>query len=132
MSDGDADRTRFWPRIADLAERAREDRESFESPADTPDEERAMDYLRDGVGPAVSVYIEARSADDDVRFSRVELRLLERSMNDWLELYALCYGVDVDAQFTVREAAELLVETHNIRDVAQLLTHVPERGTGRR
>jgi hypothetical protein len=122
-----ADRTRFWPRITRLADRARADHEAFEPPADTPAEERALEYLREGAGQAVAVYVEARTADDPIRFTAEEHRLLERAMNDWLELYARCYGVEIDAQFAVREAAELLVDTHNIRDVAQLLTDVPAR-----
>jgi hypothetical protein len=48
-------------------------------------------------------------------------------MNTYLELYAACYGADIDASFAVTEAAELLVDTHNIHDVATMLTHVPER-----
>jgi hypothetical protein len=48
-------------------------------------------------------------------------------MNDWFELYAACYGVDVDSDVALREAAELLIDTHNIKDVAQILTGVPER-----
>lgn len=48
-------------------------------------------------------------------------------MNDWLTMYARCYGVDLDADFTVREAAEVLLRTHDVVDTAQLLTCVPER-----
>jgi hypothetical protein len=48
-------------------------------------------------------------------------------MNDWLELYAACYGTDLDAAFTVREAAEILVRTENVRHTAEVLTKVPER-----
>ncbi|MFC7057100.1 hypothetical protein [Halovenus salina] len=48
-------------------------------------------------------------------------------MNDWLALYTACYGVDTEPDVTLRVAAELLVDTHNIRDVAQILTGVPER-----
>ncbi len=113
-------------RIAHLASRASADRQAFEPPNAVPAEERALEYLREGVGPAVWTYVEARTnglvaiAPDD--FSR-----LEGAMNDWLELYARCYGTEIDADFTVRAAAELLLETRNIRDVAQLLTHVPSR-----
>lgn len=118
-------RSRFWPRIVALARRARRDRRQFEPPAD-PDE-RALSYLRDGVGPTVGLYVEARSSEDPPRFLRMEHALLEGAMNDWLELYARCYGVDLDAQFTIREAAEVLIRTHDLRDVAQLLTNVPDR-----
>jgi hypothetical protein len=48
-------------------------------------------------------------------------------MNAWLECYAACYGVDLDAEFTLRTAAEALVDTHDIGDVARVLTKVPER-----
>ena len=51
----------------------------------------------------------------------------ERALNDWLELYARCHGRSIDAEFTVREVAELLVETHDLADTAQLLTGVPAR-----
>jgi hypothetical protein len=117
----------FPDRIDALAERAGRDRDAFEPPADPPDEELAMDYLREGFGPAVSLYVEARTGGNRVRFSPERFDRLERAMNDWLELYTRCHGVEIDARFTVREAAELLVETRNVRDVAQLLTHVPER-----
>lgn len=118
-------RSRFWPRIVALARRARRDRRTYQPP-DDPDD-RALQYLLEGFGPAVSVYIEARSSDDPPRFLRTELALLERAMNDWLDLYARCYGVELDARFTVREAAEVVIRTHDLRDVAQLLTHVPDR-----
>lgn len=83
-----------------------------------------MAYLRDGVGEAVWLYVEARTGDRR-RIPRADFERIETAMNTWLELYARCYGVDLAADFTVRTAAELLVETHNIRDVAELLTHVP-------
>lgn len=118
---------RFAERIYELAARADADREAFDPPSDPPDEERAMEILREGVGPAVSLYVEARTGGLMVHFPPAEYEALESAMNDWLELYAACYGVDVDADVTVREAAELLVDTHNIRDVAQILTGVPER-----
>jgi hypothetical protein len=114
-------------RIERLARRARRDREAFDPPADPPAEDEAMTYLREGVGPAVAVYVEARTGDDLVRFDPATFEDLEGAMNTWLELYAACHGVEIDASFTVREAAELLVETHNVRHVAELLTRVPDR-----
>lgn len=118
----------YWERIAANAEQARRARERFEPPQSPPDEARAMEYLREGLGPAVYLYVEARTGGGPpVSFSEVEFTLLQRAVNDWLELYAGCYGVTLDAQFTVREAAELLVETHNVRDTAQMLTKVPAR-----
>jgi hypothetical protein len=113
-------------RIAELAARARRDREAFDPPAEPPDEEAALEYLIDGVGEVVGLYVEARTGEF-VRFGEAEFDRLEGALNDWLELYAACYGVDLDAAFTVREAAELLVETHSIREAAALLTRVPER-----
>ncbi len=113
-------------RIAALSERADRDREAFEPPTDPPDETRARSYLVDGAGEAVALYIEARTGEQ-YRFDDAEFALLERAFNVWLELYTACYGVDLEASFTVREAAELLVETHSIRDTALLLTGVPDR-----
>lgn len=113
-------------RIDALAGRARDDRAAFEPPADPPDEERAMRYLREGVGPALSVYVEGRSGEW-VRFEPDAFARLERAMNAWLECYAGCYGVDLEADFTLRTAAEALVDTHDIGDVARVLTKVPER-----
>lgn len=111
-------------RIATLAADAEADREAFDPPADPPDEERAMAYLRDGFGEALAVYVDARSEEWD-RFGREEFADLERAMNVYLELYAACYGVDLDARFTIREAAEAFIDTHNVADVARILTGVP-------
>jgi hypothetical protein len=86
-----------------------------------------MEFLREGAGPAIWLYVEAR-VDGFVRIPPEELASLEGAMNDWFELYARCYGVELDAEFTIREAAEALLETHNVLDVARILTHVPERG----
>lgn len=113
-------------RIETLAERAQRDREAFEPPSSPPDEEAAMRYLTEGVGDVVAVYIEARTGEK-VRFDDAEFALLERALNDWLELYAACYGSDLDAAFTVREVAELVVDTHSLRETALLLTRIPER-----
>jgi len=120
-------RDRFLERIRAIAHEATEDCATFEPPADPPAQEQAMTYLREGAGPAVSLYVEARTGGLMVHFPPEEYRALENAMNDYLELYAACYGVDVTAEYTVREAAELLVDTHNIRDVAQILTGVPDR-----
>lgn len=113
-------------RIDALAERARADREALDPPEEPPDEDRAMEYLRNGVGPAVGVYIEARTGEW-VRFDPERFERLENAMNAWLECYAACYGVDIDAEFTLRTAAEALIDTHDIGDVARVLTKVPER-----
>ena len=116
----------FTEEISTLAERARQDRAQFSPPSDPPDETLALQYLTDGVGDVVSLYIRARTGEQ-VRFDTVDFALLERALNDWFELYAACYGVELDASFTVREVAELVIETHSIREAAALLTRVPER-----
>lgn len=119
-----------WDRIATLADRARRDVEQFDEPDALPSEEQALSYLRNGVAEVVSVYVEGRTGEY-AAFDDVEMALLERSLNDWLTLYARCYGATIDAAFTVREAAELVIETHNLRDTARLLTSVPTRDTNR-
>jgi hypothetical protein len=120
--------SQFAARIEELATAASEARESFDPPADPPDEERAMEFLREGLGPTVLVYLDARTGGGSpVEFGREEFDQMERATNTWLELYAACYGVDVDPEVPVRKAAELLMETHNVKDVAQLLTDVPAR-----
>ncbi|WP_280587066.1 hypothetical protein [Halorubrum sp. Boch-26] len=84
--------------------------------------EAALVAARDGLGPVVGVYVEARTADEPVRFSGRELDRLHAATSDWLAVYARCRGVAADPDATVREAAELLVDTHDITDVAALLT----------
>jgi len=116
----------YRDRIETLAADARADREAFEPPADPPDEERAVRFLREGFGETLAVYVDARSGEWD-RFDTDEFADLEGAMNTYLELYAACYGVDYDADFTVREAAEALIDTHNVVDVARVLTGVPDR-----
>ena len=117
--------TRFTERIRTLEQRVEAEKASFEPPADPPAEEQAMEFLREGAGPTISLFVEARTGGQMVHFPPDPYETLETTMNDWLELYAACYGVDMDADFTLRKAAELLVDTHNIRDVAELLTKVP-------
>ena len=112
--------------VAELSDRARRDRAAFEAPADPPDEAAALAYLTEGVGDVVALYIDARTGEK-VRFDDTEFALLERAMNDWLELYAACYGTELEGAYSVREAAELVVDTHSIRETAVLLTHVPKR-----
>jgi hypothetical protein len=116
----------YYARIADLAETARHERETFDPP-DGTDPERAHRYARDGFGDVVALYVEARTAEWDVEFSGRELDLLHRAANDYLSLYSRCHGVAFDTDVTIREAAEILVKTHNIVDTAQLVTGVPER-----
>jgi len=116
---------RFEARIWDLREQANEDLAEFTPPRNPPKEERAMSYLTAGAGPAVSVYVEARTSGLMVHFPPDQYEALESTMNDYLELYAACYGRDIDAEYTVRTAAEALIDTRDIGDVARILTHVP-------
>ncbi|AUX09744.1 hypothetical protein AArcSl_2119 [Halalkaliarchaeum desulfuricum] len=123
----------FESRILRLAAEARKRRENrFRDDGNGPDgagrtpEECATAAARDGLGPVVALYVEARTATEGVRFSQREMELLHRATNDWLSVYAACYGVDIDPDFTVREAAELLVDTHDVRETAALLTKVPK------
>ncbi|MFC3478290.1 hypothetical protein [Halobacterium litoreum] len=120
-------RSRYWDRVREIADRAQRHRERFDPPSAPPDEERAMTFLREGVGPAVSVYVEGRTGGERVPFTDVEVSLLERSLNSWLSLYAACYGVELETDYSIREAATVLVDTRNVADTAQLLTRVPER-----
>ena len=108
-------------RVAELSERARRDRVAFDAPSDPPDEEAALEFLTDGVADVVALYIQARTGEK-VRFDDAEFALLERALNDWLELYAACYGTDLDGAYSIREAAELVIDTHSIRETAVLLT----------
>ncbi|AQL41420.1 hypothetical protein BV210_01240 [Halorientalis sp. IM1011] len=117
----------YHARIQTVVERYRRDREAFERPADPPAEESAMDFCREGLGPTVMIYVDARANDWGVEFSEREFDLLHEALNGYLSLYAACYGVETDPDTTVRAAAELLLDTHNIRDVAAVLTGVPER-----
>jgi len=105
----------YRERIAELAERARDERESFDAPADLPDEEMAVSYLSEGVGDVVSVYINGRSGEF-VRFDGDEMERMERALNDWVALYARCYGYEIETDFTVREVAELVIKTHDLHD----------------
>jgi hypothetical protein len=93
---------------------------------DDDSDDRAMTILREGLGPALSIYVEARTGGLD-EIAPGDHRALRRAVNRWLEAYAACYGVDFEASFTLQEAATVLVDTRNVRDTAQLLTDVPER-----
>ncbi len=125
----------YRDRIERLAERAREERRTFDPPADSADErtdrleERALRYCRDGVGEVVAVYVEARTGEY-APLDRAEMSAMERATNDWLELYARCYGREIEPEFTVREVAETVVETRDVVETARLLTGVPERDRG--
>ena len=114
----------YRERIRRLDGRARAVAEMLDP--DPPDDRRATELLREGVGPTVSIYCEARTGGSPARFDEAEFRRLQATLDRWLALYGRCYGVDLDGSYPVRTAAELLVDTHNIRDVATVLTGVPE------
>jgi len=120
-------KARFIERIWTLADEASDDQAAFEPPASPPAEDEAMQYLREGAGPAISIYVEARTGGQMVHFPPDAYHALEDAMNAWLGLYAACYGVEMEAEFALQEAAQLLIDTHNIKDVAQILTDVPDR-----
>ena len=122
--------SRYADRIAALAQRAARDREAFDPPTDPPAEREAMSYLRTGFGECVAVYLDARTGGPPVRFDVDEFDRLEAAMNTWLSLYARCYGVDHEADDSVRAAAEVLVDTHDVGETAAVLTHVPDRDPG--
>jgi|GEM_PF-316558 len=110
-------------RVDALHEIAADARAAFEAPADP--EERAMAYCQHGLWPVLAVYVDRRSAG--ARLGQPHHDRLQTALNTWLELYARCYGVETEYEFSVREAAALFVDTHNVRDVAALLTDVPDR-----
>ena len=116
----------YADRIERVAARARAERADFDPPASPPAAERAIEYVREGLGPTVSIYVEARTGAEQARLSSTDLDRLQTALNDWLAVYARCYGVEMDPAFTIREAAELLVETRDARDTAALLTHLPD------
>lgn len=116
----------YRERIDRLARKAREEKRRYDTDTDEDtDEERASRYLREGFGPTVALYVELRTGGRMAPFSPDEFDELELAMNNWLELYARCYDEELKHDFSVREAAELLVETRNIHDVAEILTRVP-------
>ncbi|SDQ58536.1 hypothetical protein [Natronobacterium texcoconense] len=120
--------SRYGPRIAALQRQAERDRQRLEDERESDSRvDEPADYLRDGAGSAIWLYVEGRTGGRMVPYSAAELEALEGAMNDWLECYALCHGVEMEAAFTVREAAELLLETRNVIDTAQLLLGVPTR-----
>lgn len=114
-------------RVRRLHRRLERDRSAFDPPADPPAESEALRYLREGVGQAVLVYVDAHVEGHD-RFTSETFDALEETMNGYLELYAACYGRSIDASCSIRTAAELLIETRDITDVAVLLTRVPADG----
>jgi len=114
-------------RVQDVYARFEADWAAFDDPQDPPHEEQAMELLREGLGPVVKVYLDGHTGGRTVKFTPDEMDDLHQALNGYLELYARCYGVNIDPDVTIRKAAELFIDTHNVKDVAQLLTHVPDR-----
>lgn len=94
--------------------------------ADPPAEAAALRAARDGLGPVVACYIEARVSGEG-RVAPHDLTLLNRATDDWLAVYARHLGVDCTPSVPVRVAAEALLDTRNIVTVARVLTGVPDR-----
>lgn len=112
-------------RVEALAERARRARCCFLPPENPPDRDRAREYLRDGVGPTVALYGEATmGSPGDSLPPQIRTRL-DGVLNDWLELYAGCFGVHLQADATVARAADSLSECHDLRETARKLTGIP-------
>lgn len=113
-------------RVDGLARTVADRRRAFEPPSDPPAPDRALELLREGLGPTVSLFVEVRTGGRNVFFDPSTYDRLEAAMNDWLDMYTLCYGVERDGDAQLREAAQLLVDTHDVRAVAEVLTGVPE------
>lgn len=114
--------------LADRVERVTQGSEAAREavePAETTDPDAALDALRDGLWPVLSVYIDARRTN--VRLTPAEQAALDEALNDWLAVYAAHYGYVVDPDVPVREAAEAFLDTHNIQQTAAVLTGVPKR-----
>lgn len=108
-------------RVADRADAAK----NAATVDGAPDPDGALDVAREGVWPTLRIYIDARRTRH--RFSTTDHERLERALNDWLIVYAAAYGYEIDPAVPVREAGETFLDTHNIRDTAQVLTGVPPR-----
>ncbi|MDS0284143.1 hypothetical protein [Haloarcula onubensis] len=117
--------TAYEDRIRELDAHAREFATVLDP--DPPDDELAADVVRLGVGPTVALYCEARTGADWHRFERQQFRRLQATFDRWLACYGACYGVDLSGSYSLRTAAELLVDTHDARAVAAVLTGVPGR-----
>ena len=89
----------------------------------------ALDCLMIGFGPAIAMYIEARIKGKLIPITPEQFERIESIMNGWLEIYAKYYGEDIEANFSIREASLLFLETHDIQDVAEMLTKIPKKLT---
>jgi hypothetical protein len=112
-------------RVRQLDRRSREFAAALDP--EPPEEALAADVLRLGVGPTVALYCEARTGGEPHRFDRRQFRRLQAAFDRWLACYGACYGVELPGSYSLRTAAELLVDTHDARAVATILTGVPDR-----
>jgi len=87
----------------------------------------ALDCLMVGFGPVVAMYIEARIKGKLIPITPEQFKRIELIMNGWLEIYARYHGEDIEANFSIREASLLFLETHDIQDVAEMLTKIPKK-----
>ncbi|ELY95173.1 hypothetical protein C483_02376 [Natrialba hulunbeirensis JCM 10989] len=122
----------YGPQIAALARRAEREYDALSRGDDPSEPAFASQYLRDGVGQAIAVYIDARTGGQPAPLSPAELDALEYAMHRWLECYARCHGVVLESDVSIRTAAEVVLETRTIDDVGQLVTGVPSRCGGER
>lgn len=131
MSNLDTDERieKFLESVEDLNQKFYKDHKDFfsKSVVERRGIENGNEYLKNGVGPAILLYIEARSKNEIIPITPKQFQDIENSMNGWLGLYARCHGEEIEISVSLREAAVLFIETHNIFDVAQILTRIPER-----
>ena len=80
-----------------------------------------------GFGPVIAMYIEARIKGKLIPITPEQFERIESIMNGWLEIYAKYHGEDIEANFSIREASLLFLETHDIQDVAEMLTKIPKK-----
>lgn len=113
--------------IDDVWDRSKADRAAFDQPESVPDEQAALEYLQNGAGQAIGIYMLLRTDGRTYRFSAQEFERLEEAMQNWLSLYAACYGTQLTVRPSIRTAAETLLETEELRTTAQLLTGVPNK-----
>lgn len=111
--------------VAALAEGAARARRA-ESAA-SQDAASARRAARDGLGPVVARYIEARTGDRE-RLSAEQLDRLDAACNDWLAVYARRLGRECDPGVPVRTAAEAVIDTHDVVAAAELLTAIDADG----
>lgn len=124
-ADGTLDRKAVQNRIASLTEQASNDAATFDPPDEPPDEELARTYLIEGAGQVIGLYATVRTGGRLYSFSEEEFHELESAMNTWFQLYAACYGEEIEPAVSIRTAAQALIDTEDIEAVAQVVTDVP-------